>query len=163
MPWQPLPWHLILYSQCFQVLKVCSNFDFYSNLCRISPAWRKAFAKSLRWIVVFLIDVVEKPKILTSFKQRRSRVFGNQQLYGRGTCYHLHRPPGWKENYKNWRGGKTTRYKLYPNQLNGLKSKKPHCIKTKPVFSETFQTEGCEPFDFPPRISGYPMYTVNGK
>ena len=99
-----------------------------------SPAWRKAFAKSLRWIVVFLIDVAEKPKILTSFRRRRSRVFGNQQLYGRGTCYHLHKPSGWKQNYKIWCGGKTTRYKLYPNQLNGLKSKKPHCIKRSLCF-----------------------------
>ena len=67
--------------KCFQVLRASSNFDFYPNPCRISPALPKAFAKSLRSIVVFLIDVAEKPKILKSFRQCESRVFRNQQLY----------------------------------------------------------------------------------
>ena len=42
----------------------------------------KAFAKSLtRWWNVFLIDVEEKPEILKRFRQGRSHVLRNRQLY----------------------------------------------------------------------------------
>ena len=51
-------------------------------------------------------------------------------------------------------GDWTTRYKVYPGQLNRPKGvEKLHCIKTKPVFLKPSQTGGPEPFDFPTKIS----------
>ena len=41
------------------------------------------------------------------------------------------------ENHKLWRGGRTNRYKLYPNQLNRLKRvEKSHRLKSQLIYSE---------------------------
>ena len=43
----------------------------------------------------------------------------------------------------------TTHYKVYPNQLKRLKRvEKLHCLKSRPIFSEAFQTEQCVSSDF---------------
>ena len=87
---------------------------------------------------------------------------GLQTPESRG-AYHLHKPPRWKccaqpQNYTIWRGGKVMRYKVYSKQLNRLKGvQKLHRLKSQPTFSEAFQTELYEPFDFPIGISGFPM------
>ena len=48
---------------------------------------------------------------------------------------------------------------VYPNKLNRLKKVgKVHRLKSQPMFSvKASQTEWREPFDFPTRISGFPM------
>ena len=54
------------------------------------------------------------------------------------------------------RGGRTARYKVYPNYLNRPKRVgKLHRPKSPTIFSEAFQTECRDPFDFPSGISGY--------
>ena len=65
--------------------------------------------------------------------------------------------------WENWKcENVTTRYNVYPiaNQLNRVKrQEKLHRLKSQPMLSdhEAFQTECCEPFDFPTRISaGFP-------
>ena len=41
------------------------------------------------------------------------------------------------KNHKLWRGGRTNRYKLYPNQLNRLKRvEKSHRLKSQLIYSE---------------------------
>ena len=55
-------------------------------------------------------------------------------------------------------GGRTTCYKVYPNQPNRLKRvEKWHHLKLQPIFSEVSLMEWHKPFDFPSRISGFNM------
>ena len=56
---------------------------------------------------------------------------------------------------------KTTRYKVYSNELNRQKRLKIHHLKRQPIFSEAFQTEWREPFDYPNR--NFCFFHVNGK
>ena len=62
--------------------------------------------------------------------------------------------------YKNktikWCCGRTTRYKVFANQLNKLKSvEKLHPLKSQLIFSEVSHSEWSEPFDFPSLIFGF--------
>ena len=45
------------------------------------------------------------------------------------------------------RGGRTTRYKVHPNQLNRPKRvEKFDHLRSEPIFPEASQTEWCKPF-----------------
>ena len=51
------------------------------------------------------------------------------------------------KNYEIWFGGRTTRYKVYPDQHNRSKRvEKLHRLKSHPISPEAFRTEGREPF-----------------
>ena len=54
-----------------------------------------------------------------------------------------------------WQGGKTNRYKVYPNHLKG--TEKLHWHKSQPIFSDVSQTEWYKPFDFPTGIYSFAM------
>ena len=74
------------------------------------------------------------------------------------TIYTNH--PGRNLVYKNktikWCCGRTTRYKVFANQLNKLKSvEKLHPLKSQLIFSEVSHSEWSEPFDFPSLIFGF--------
>lgn len=52
--------------------------------------------------------------------------------------------------YKIWRGGRTTGYIVYQNQLNRPKRiGKLHRLKLRPIFSEASHMKWPKPFDFP--------------
>ena len=80
------------------------------------------------------------------------------------TIYTIH-PSGnlVHKQYKILHVGRTTRYKVHPNQLNRLKLRggKEIRLKSQPIFSEASQTEWREPFDFQTGISGFPTYMVS--
>ena len=68
----------------------------------------------------------------------------------------------WTLKYKIWSGGRTTRYKVYPNQLNRLKRvEKLHHLKTQPIFSEAFPNEMARTLWFSNR--NFRFSHVNGK
>ena len=73
------------------------------------------------------------------------------------SAYRLHQPPAHKHKSCSIRlGGRTTRYKVNPNQLNRLKSRNIASFQMRAHYFLKV-TEWREPFDFQTGISGFSM------
>ena len=86
----------------------------------------------------------------------------HQSLHEHGGLYHLYKPPGGNlvhkhKTKKSGRDGRTTRCKVYPNQLNKLKKEENFATsKHNPHFLKLSLRDGANHVIFQPEFPVFP-------